>query len=75
MKLICKLYYMSERGLVMCIHSIAFALLAYIFMCYVLKQNTNVAENRSILLGAAVLIYMVLFGHNIPPNGINPQLF
>ena len=66
---------MSERGIIMCIHSIAIALLSYIFMFYVLKQSSTVAENRSVLLGAGVLIYMVLFGHSIPPRGINPQLF
>jgi len=31
-----------------------------------LKQQANVAENRSILIAAAVLIYMVLFGHGMP---------
>jgi|TARA_B110000046_G_C12853564_1_gene338794 hypothetical protein len=66
---------MSERGLVMCVHSITVALAAYGIMYYLLKQSPIVAENRSVLIGAFVLFYMVSFGHDIPPNGLNPQLF
>ena len=66
---------MSERGLVMCVHSIALGLIAYGIMCYLLKQSPVVAENRSVLLGSVALWYMVSFGHDIPPKSFNPQLF
>jgi hypothetical protein len=42
-------------------------------MVYVLKQRQAVAENRSVLLAAAVLIYMIVFGHGMP-NKINKDL-
>jgi hypothetical protein len=36
-------------------------------------QNPVMAENRSILLSALILIYMILFGHGLP-NSINKNL-
>jgi hypothetical protein len=35
-------------------------------MIFGLGQQNNVAENRSILIAACVLIYMILFGHGLP---------
>jgi hypothetical protein len=35
-------------------------------MRFALGQSVAVAEDRSVLLGAIVLIYMVLFGHGLP---------
>jgi hypothetical protein len=35
-------------------------------MVFALGQNPVVAENRSILIGAFILIYMILFGHGLP---------
>ena len=35
-------------------------------MIYILGQNKMVAENRSILAAAVILIYMILFGHGLP---------
>jgi len=55
-----------ERGLIMAFHSIVIALILYVFMLFVLKQSSQVAEDRSILLGAVILIYMILFGHGLP---------
>ena len=43
-------------------------------MIYVLGQNQIVAENRSILIAAFVLAYMILFGHGLPRT-INKNLF
>ena len=43
-------------------------------MIYILGQNQSVAENRSILISAFVLIYMILFGHGLPDK-INNDLF
>jgi hypothetical protein len=55
-----------ERGLMMLLHSIIIGLILYIVMVFVFKQNDKVAENRSILITAVILIYMILFGHSIP---------
>ena len=55
-----------ERGLVMVVHSIIIGLIAYAVMIYLLKQRPMMAENRSVLLGAVVLAYMVVFGHKAP---------
>jgi TRAP-type C4-dicarboxylate transport system permease small subunit len=63
-----------ERGTMMLIHSIIIALLLYVIMIYGLNQRPIVAENRSILLGAVILIYMIVFGHGLP-GSINKDLF
>jgi len=65
---------MEERGLVMVLHSVVIAAGLYAVMIYGLKQSPEMAENRSIILGALVLIYMIVFGHGLP-NKINPKLF
>jgi hypothetical protein len=43
-------------------------------MIFILGQNQIVAENRSILLAALILMYMILFGHGLP-SSINKNLF
>ena len=60
------LYIVMERGIMMVVHSIMIALLAYGVMVFGLKQSTIVAEDRSVLLGALLLVYMVMFGHGLP---------
>lgn len=65
---------MAERGLIMALHSAVIAVVLYLLMTYVLNQSTEVAEDRSILLGALALAYMVLFGHEMP-NKINPNIY
>lgn len=55
-----------ERGLTMLLHSVIIGIILYVFMKFVLGQQNNVAENRSILIAAFVLIYMILFGHGLP---------
>lgn len=57
-----------ERGLVMYLHAIIIGLILYILMVYLLGQKTAVAEDRSILIAAFVLIYMLLFGHGLPTS-------
>ncbi len=57
----------------MLVHSLVIGVLLYLFMLFVLGQKQAVAENRSILLGALVLIYMILFGHGLPTS-INKAL-
>lgn len=63
-----------ERGLTMLLHSAVIGVILYIIMVFLLKQKPVVAENRSILLAAIVLIYMVVFGHGLPTS-INKDLF
>jgi hypothetical protein len=62
-----------ERGLMMLLHSILIGILLYIIMIFLLKQPAHIAEDRSVLLGALVLVYMVLFGHGLP-NKINRNI-
>lgn len=62
-----------ERGLVMLLHSAIIGILLYVLMVFALNQRPIIAENRSLLIAAIVLIYMIVFGHGLP-NKINPQL-
>jgi len=63
-----------ENGRTMFLHSIIIGILLYVFMFYMLKQKQEVAENRSILIAAIILIYMIMFGHGLP-GPINKNLF
>ena len=63
-----------EKGRMMLLQSVIIGILLYVFMIFILKQNKNVAENRSILLAAVILIYMIVFGHGLPTS-INKNLF
>jgi hypothetical protein len=63
-----------ESGLTMLLHSAVIGVILYVFMVYVLKQRQVVAENRSVVLAAIVLIYMVMFGHGMPTK-VNKDLF
>ena len=58
----------------MLLHSVIIGILLYIFMIFILGQKQSVAENRSILLAAVILVYMILFGHRLPTS-INKSLF
>jgi hypothetical protein len=64
---------MTERGLTMVVHSVVIGTVLYFIMTLLLKQSPAVAENRSICIGAVVLVYMIVFGHGMPGR-INPQL-
>ena len=57
----------------MVLHSVIIGILLYLVMLYILKQKQIVAENRSIVLAAIILIYMISFGHGLP-NSINKNL-
>jgi hypothetical protein len=63
-----------ESGFNMVIHSIIITILLYAVMVYLFKQSVPVATDRSVLIGAITLIYMVLFGHSIPPGRINSNI-
>jgi len=58
----------------MLLHSLIIGVLLYLFMFFILGQRQIVAENRSILLAALILIYMILFGHGLP-SSINKDLY
>ncbi len=62
-----------ERGLVMVWHSILIAIVLYVIMVFILKQNKAVAEDRSIVIAGIILVYMVLFGHGLPGK-VNPNV-
>jgi len=53
----------------MLLHAVVIGVVLYLLMVYVLGQSKSVAESRSILLAAIVLIYMVVFGHRLPSMG------
>ena len=57
---------MEERGAMMAFHGLLIAIILYVIMVFLLKQQPIVAENRSIIIGALVIIYMILFGHGLP---------
>ena len=58
----------------MLLHSAIIGIVLYLFMVYVLGQRAAVAENRSLVLGALALVYMIMFGHGLPTS-INKDLF
>jgi hypothetical protein len=63
-----------ESGRMMILHSFLIGIVLYIIMTFLLGQKKSVAENRSILLAALSLAYMILFGHG-SPTSINKSLF
>jgi len=63
-----------KSGKMMLLHSLIIGLVLYVIMLFGFKQRPIVAENRSILLAALILIYMILFGHGLPKT-INKDLF
>jgi hypothetical protein len=63
-----------ESGATMLFHSLVIGVVLYVFMLFVLGQRQIVAENRSIVISAVVLIYMIMFGHGLPKQ-INKDLF
>ena len=62
-----------ERGSIMLLHSIIIGVILYFIMIFGLKQPSIVAEDRSILMAAIFLIYMILFGHGLP-NKLNKNI-
>jgi len=58
----------------MFIHSAIIAAVLYVIMKFGLKQTEMMAQDRSILIGALALVYMILFGHGLPTTNINKNL-
>jgi putative effector of murein hydrolase len=50
------------------LHSVIITVILYIIMKFFLKQSETMSLNRSILIGALALIYMILFGHGLPTH-------
>jgi hypothetical protein len=63
-----------ESGRMMLLHSMIIGLFIYFLMIFLGGQKQVVAENRSIMIAAFILIYMILFGHGLPTS-INKNLF
>ena len=60
-----------ERGLLMLLHAAIIGLIMYMIMMLGMKQPQSMAENRSLLIAAVALIYMILFGHGLPKMQMN----
>ena len=60
------MYKMRENAFIMFLHSAIISVILYLLMVIILRQKTNVALDRSILIGAITLVYMILFGHGLP---------
>lgn len=63
-----------ETPIMMAVHGALIALVLYVIMRYALGQSDQVAQARSVLVGLVAAAYMVVFGHNVPPMGVNPAL-
>lgn len=50
----------------MLVHALLIAASLYLVMVYGLHQADERAQARSMMIGAVVLIYMLLFGHSFP---------
>lgn len=55
-----------EGPLTHVIHAFIITLVLYVLMKFALRQSQTMALNRSILIGALALVYMILFGHGLP---------
>lgn len=64
---------MKESGFMMFLHSSIITIVLYFIMVIFLRQRRDIALDRSILIGAITLVYMILFGHGLPYK-INPNL-
>ena len=57
-----------EGALMMLVHAIIIAILLFVVMKFALNQSNAKAIDRSVLIGAIALIYMILFGHGLPTH-------
>lgn len=48
------------------LHAVVITIVLYLVMKFALGQSCDMAMTRSVLIGAVVLIYMILFGHGLP---------
>ncbi len=57
-----------ENALSHLFHASIITIILYVIMKFILKQTDTMSLNRSILIGALALIYMILFGHGMPTH-------
>jgi putative effector of murein hydrolase len=57
-----------ESALSHLFHASIITIILYVIMKFILKQSCTMSLNRSILIGALALIYMILFGHGMPTH-------
>jgi hypothetical protein len=57
-----------ETPFMMLVHALLIAVIFYLVMVYALHQADSTAQARSMMIGAVVLIYMLLFGHALPTS-------
>jgi hypothetical protein len=57
-----------DSPLVHVLHAIILSIILFVIMRFLLGQSQHMALNRSILIGAFAIIYMVLFGHGLPTH-------
>ena len=50
----------------MVLHGMIIGLFMYFTLVYVAKQSRPYSEKNAVLIGASSVIYMVIFGHNLP---------
>ena len=55
-----------ERGLMMLLHSVIISAIIYIVMVYAMGLDSQMSEKRSLMFGAIILLYMLMFGHDLP---------
>ena len=48
------------------LHASILAIILFVIMRFILGQTQTISLNRSILIGALAVIYMILFGHGLP---------
>lgn len=56
-----------ERGLMMLLHSAIISAVVYLIMVYAMGVSNQMAETRSLMIGSITLLYMLAFGHELPP--------
>jgi hypothetical protein len=64
---------MAESGTMMVAHSLLIGIIIYIIFIFMGVSQTK-AENRSAIVVAIGILYMVLFGHGMPGE-INAEIF
>jgi hypothetical protein len=54
----------------MLLHSIIIAFLLYLILHFWMNYSKAIAQKYSIVFGIAVMIYMSIFGHQLPRFGV-----
>ena len=65
---------MEDTNFMMFIHSVFISLILFVLLYFILQQKYEVAETWSFLVGSISLMYMIIFGHNLPSLNINTNL-